>query len=90
MILDYFGIQYFDASGRALLMGIIEDRHVKHSTIIAYQVPIKNWYDVIGEQTVVDAILERLVHQSVRIELKGELLRKLKKGINEDETEKIN
>ncbi len=90
MILDDFGILSFDARGRVLLVDIVEDRQGKHSTIIAYQVPIKNWYDVIVEKTVADAIFDRLVHQSVGIELKGELLRKLKKGINEEETEKIN
>ena len=79
LILDDFGIQAFDASGRALLIDIVEDRHGKHSTIIASQVPVKNWYDVIGEQTVADAILDRLVHQSARIELKGESLRKNRK-----------
>ena len=78
LILDDFGIQAFDAGGRAMLMDIVEDRHGKHSTIIASQVPVKNWYDVIGEQTVADAILDRLVHQSVRIELNGESLRKTK------------
>ncbi len=89
LILDDFGIQAFDAGSRALLMDIVEDRHGKHSTIIASQVPVKNWYDVIGEQTVADAILDRLVHQSVRIELKGESLRKLKKENTLEEIEKI-
>jgi DNA replication protein DnaC len=79
LILDDFGLQAFDAGSRSMLMDIIEDRHGKHSTLIASQVPVKNWYDVIGEQTVADAILDRLVHQSVRIELKGESLRKTKK-----------
>lgn len=78
LILDDFGIQSFDAGGRAMLMDIVEDRHGKHSTIIASQVPVKNWYDVIGEQTVADAILDRLVHQSLRVELMGESLRKIK------------
>ena len=50
LILDDFGLQAFDAGGRALLMDIIEDRHSKHSTIIASQVPVKNWYDVIGNK----------------------------------------
>lgn len=90
LILDDFGIQAFDASSRSLLMDIVEDRHGKHSTIIASQVPVRNWYDVIGEQTVADAILDRLVHQSVRVELKGESLRKLKKENNTEETEKTN
>ena len=78
LILDDFGIQAFDATGRAMLMDMVEDRHGKRSTIIASQVPVKNWYDVIGEQTVADAILDRLVHQSIRVELLGESLRKLK------------
>lgn len=47
LILDDFGIQAFDAGGRALLMDIVEDRYGKHSTFIASQVPVKNWYDVI-------------------------------------------
>lgn len=79
LILDDFGLQAFDAGSRSMLMDIVEDRHGKHSTLIASQVPVKNWYDVIGEQTVADAVLDRLVHQSVRIELKGESLRKNKK-----------
>jgi DNA replication protein DnaC len=82
LILDDFGIQSFDAGARTMLMDIVEDRHGKHSTIIASQVPVKKWYDVIGEQTVADAILDRLVHKSVRIELTGESLRKLKAETN--------
>jgi len=82
LILDDFGIQPFDAGGRAMLMDIVEDRHGKRSTIIASQVPVRNWYDVIGEQTVADAILDRLVHQSVRVELMGESLRKIKTQTN--------
>jgi DNA replication protein DnaC len=58
--------------------------------LIASQVPVKNWYDVIGEQTVADAILDRLVHQSVRIELKGESLRKNRKENNTDQPGTIN
>ena len=85
LILDDFGLQAFDAASRSLLMDIVEDRHGKHSTLIASQVPVKNWYDVIGEQTVADAILDRLVHQSIRIELKGESLRKNKNDNTEGE-----
>lgn len=68
--------------------GLLEDRHGKHSTIIASQVPVKNWYDVIGEQTVADAILDRLVHQSIRVELKGESLRKNRKENNPEDLNK--
>ena len=58
------------------LMEIIEDRHSRRSTIIASQLPVASWYDVIGEETIADAILDRLVHTAYRIELKGESLRK--------------
>ena len=59
-------------------MEIIEDRHGKSSLIITSQVPVKQWYDIIGEKTIADAILDRIVHDTTRIELKGESLRKRK------------
>ena len=80
LILDDFGVQPFDAGSRALLLDIIEDRHGKRSTIITAQVPVKKWHEIIGEKTLADAILDRIVHQSIRIELYGESLRKNKKG----------
>jgi DNA replication protein DnaC len=76
LILDDFGIQPYDLPSRTCLMEIIEDRHGKRSTIITSQLPVKQWYDVIGEKTIADAILDRLVHNAQRIELKGESLRK--------------
>ena len=76
VILDDFGLTHLDQQQQLDLMEIIEDRHGKTSTIIASQLPVANWYDVIGEQTIADAILDRLVHTSYRIELKGESLRK--------------
>jgi DNA replication protein DnaC len=80
LILDDFGVHPFDAGSRALLLDIIEDRHGKRSTIITAQVPVKKWHEVIGEKTMADAILDRIVHQSIRIELYGESLRKKQKG----------
>jgi DNA replication protein DnaC len=76
LILDDFGIQPFDQPGRASLLEVIEDRHGKRSTIVTSQLPVKQWYEVIGESTVADAILDRIVHTAQRIELKGESLRK--------------
>jgi DNA replication protein DnaC len=76
LILDDFGLTHLESQQRMDLMEIIEDRHAKKSTIIASQLPVANWYDVIGEETIADAILDRLVHTSYRIELKGESLRK--------------
>jgi DNA replication protein DnaC len=78
LILDDFGIQPFDSSGRAALMELIEDRHGKGAIIITSQLPVVKWHDIIGEQTIADAILDRLIHNAHRIELKGESLRKRK------------
>lgn len=77
LVLDDFGIQPFDAGGRMNLMDIVEDRHGKKSTLITSQVPVKDWYDIIGEKTIADAVLDRIVHQAIRIELHGDFIRKL-------------
>ena len=76
LILDDFGLTHLEQQQRMDLMEMIEDRHGLCSTIIASQLPVANWYDVIGEETIADAILDRLVQSSYRIELKGESLRK--------------
>jgi DNA replication protein DnaC len=76
LILDDFGIQPFDAPGRAMLMEIIEDRHGKGSVIVTSQLPVSKWYDIIGDKTMADAILDRIIHQAHRVELKGESMRK--------------
>jgi len=76
LILDDFGLSHLDKQQQMDLMEIIEDRHGQSSTIIASQLPVKSWYEIIGEATIADAILDRLVHTSHRIELKGESLRK--------------
>jgi DNA replication protein DnaC len=82
LILDDFGLQAFDSHAREALMDIIDDRFDQSSTIIASQIPVSVWYDIIGEGTIADAILDRLINSSHRIELKGESLRKgfLKQG----------
>ena len=79
LIIDDFGLQPFDGQSRNCLLEIIEDRHGKRSTIITSQLPVKQWYDVIGEKTIADAIMDRIVHSAHRIELKGESLRRNKK-----------
>jgi DNA replication protein DnaC len=84
LILDDFGIQPFDAQSRAALLEIIEDRHGKSSLIITSQVPVSKWHEVIGEKTVADAILDRIIHESHRVELKGESLRKKSAKQNQD------
>lgn len=78
LILDDFGMQPFDAQARMNLMDVVEDRHGKKSTIITSQNPVKEWYDIIGEKTIADAVLDRIVHQAIRVELFGESLRRTK------------
>lgn len=85
LLIDDFGIQPLDAQSRSALMEIIEDRHGKSSTIISSQIPISKWHEIIGEQTMADAILDRIVHDAHRIEMKGESLRKKKLPITEEE-----
>ena len=83
LILDDFGLQPFDAQSRVVLMELIEDRHGKGAIIITSQVPVNKWYDIIGEQTIADAILDRIVHNAHRMELKGESMRKKRPGNDE-------
>lgn len=78
LILDDFGLTHLDKQQQMDFMELIEDRHGKASTIIASQLPVASWYEVIGEETIADAILDRLVHSSYRIEIKGESMRKKK------------
>lgn len=76
LILDDFGLAPLDNISRMFLLEIIEDRHGRKSTIISSQLPVSKWHEVIGESTVADAILDRMVHTAHRIELKGDSLRK--------------
>jgi DNA replication protein DnaC len=76
LIIDDFGLQPLDPQNRTALMEIIEDRHGQKSTIFTSQVPVSKWHEVIGENTIADAILDRIVHDAHRLELKGESMRK--------------
>lgn len=76
LILDDFGIQQLDEMSRMALLEIIEDRHGRTSTIVVSQLPVTKWFETIGDSTIADAILDRLVHTAHRIELKGESMRK--------------
>ena len=79
LILDDLFLTPLDASQRNDLLEIIEDRYQKTPTVITSQCPIKDWHTIIGEPTVADAILDRLLHHGYKIELKGESIRKTKK-----------
>jgi DNA replication protein DnaC len=77
LIIDDFGLKKIDNKQCNMLLDIIDDRHGKSSTIITSQLPVKTWYDVFAEPTIADAILDRLVNGSYRIELQGESMRKI-------------
>jgi DNA replication protein DnaC len=81
--LDDFGLQPLDPPSRTALMELIEDRPGKSAIIITSQVPVSKWYDIIGEQPIADAILDRIIHNAHRLELKGDSLRKKRAAANE-------
>jgi DNA replication protein DnaC len=78
LILDDWGPETLNAEQRRDLLEIVEDRHDRRSIIVTSQVPIDQWYEIIGNPTIADAILDRLIHNAYRIELTGESLRKKK------------
>jgi len=79
LILDDLFLVPLDAKERHILLDIIEDRHGRKSTIITSQFPVDSWYDAIGDPTVADAILDRIIHTAHQIELSGESMRKTEK-----------
>lgn len=76
LILDDFGLTPLDAQQCLDILELIEDRHARQATLIASQLPVANWFDIIAEPTIADAILDRLVHTAHRIQLKGDSMRK--------------
>ncbi len=76
LIIDDFGLSCLDRMQSLDFMEIIEDRHGKSSTILVSQLPMADWYDLITENTIADALMDRIIHSAIRIELKGESLRK--------------
>jgi len=83
IILDDFGLQPLDGQNRIALLELIEDRHNRGSMVVTSQIPVSKWYEIIGEKTIADAILDRLIHQSHRIELMGESMRKKRNTLSE-------
>ena len=76
LILDDWGLTPLDTHAKLALLQIIEDRHNKYATIITSQLPISAWHQYIDDDTIADAILDRIIHQAHRIELQGESMRK--------------
>ena len=77
LILDDFGLETLDTQNRLSLLEILEDRHGRKSTIIISQLPVNNWHHVIGDPTIADAVCDRVIFSSHRIDLKGDSVRKI-------------
>ncbi|PPQ14325.1 AAA family ATPase [Bradyrhizobium sp. AC87j1] len=76
LILDDWGPEALSADQRRDLLEIVDDRYDKGSLLITSQVPVSQWHDVIADPTLGDAILDRIIHNAHRIELKGDSLRR--------------
>jgi len=78
VILDDFGLTALTSRGRSDLLELLDDRVGSGSTIILGQMPVKEWHSYINDPALADAILDRLVHSSVKLELKGESMRRVR------------
>ncbi|WP_189524198.1 IS21-like element helper ATPase IstB [Mesorhizobium sp. M8A.F.Ca.ET.165.01.1.1] len=76
LILDDWGLSVLTATERRDLLEILEDRHERGSTVVTSQLPVDHWHEAIGDPTLADAILDRLVHNAHRLNLSGESLRR--------------
>jgi DNA replication protein DnaC len=80
LILDDWGIYPMDSATRLSLLQLMEDRHGKQATVITSQLPVSKWYEYIGDPTIADAVMDRILQKAHRIELKGESMRKRTKA----------
>ena len=85
LILDDLGLAALTDPERRDLLEVVEDRHGSASTIITSQLPVEHWHEMIGDPTIADALLDRLVHNAHRIHLKGESMRKRKASLTQKE-----
>ncbi len=79
IVIDDWGLSELNDQARNDFLEILEDRYRLKSTIIAAQLPVEHWHKMIGHPTIADAILDRLVHNAYKINLKGESMRKKQK-----------
>ena len=85
LLIDDWGLETLKPIHRNDLMEIMDDRHEQASTVIISQLPTDQWYASIGDNTFADAILDRLMHNAHRLQLKGESMRKIRATLTEDE-----
>ena len=85
LILDDWGLEAVNAEQRNALLEIMDDRYGKYSTIVVSQLPTEEWYASLGDNTLADAILDRLMHNAHRLSLKGESMRKRRSELTQSE-----
>lgn len=85
LVLDDLGLSALSDQERRDLLEVIEDRHGMGSTVITSQLPVEHWHEVIGDPTIADALLDRLVHNAHRVTLKGESMRKTRASLTHGE-----
>jgi DNA replication protein DnaC len=89
LVLDDFGLEPIGGPERRDLLEILEDRYGRRSTLVASQLPVKSWYEVIGDPTLADGILDRLVHGAYTVEMDGESMRgRRRKAVVDDDADK--
>lgn len=81
LVIDDFCITPMTSPQRQDLLEVLEDRQDLSSVIIATQIPVKDWFEMIGDPTIADAVLDRLVHNAHKIDLKGESMRKIRSSL---------
>ena len=86
LLLDDYGLTTLDADQRHDLLEILEDRHAIHSTLVTSQLPVEHWHETIGDATLADAIIDRLIHNAHHINLRGESMRKIKSSLTANPT----
>lgn len=88
LILDDWGLRQMTRPQREDVLEILEDRHPQRSTLITSQLPVDHWHEAIGEPTLADAILDRILHNAHKLALKGESMRKVRSQLTEREQSK--
>ena len=84
LVLDDWGLQPFSDGQRRDLLEILDDRYDRRSTLVTSQLPVDSWHEAIGDPTLADAVLDRLIHNAYRLPLTGESVRK-RRGLTESE-----
>jgi DNA replication protein DnaC len=86
LILDDWGLAVLSDDQRRDVLEVLEDRHDRRSTLVTSQFPVDHWHEAIGNPTLADAILDRLVHNAYKITLTGESMRKRRAALTKETT----